>query len=189
MASENYEKTVVLLAQVQDGDGSAREELYRRLIPRLEGFARGRVPSSLQSLTDTQEVVQDTVVRSLRHMDTFKPQHEGALLHYLKKVLMNRIRDQARRGGREIAITDGGLLQDPDDQSPVSKLVGKETLQHFAEALESLPSDQKTAVSLHVEMGYTLGELAEALDRSKEAARKLLFRGLQAIAGKLKSNS
>lgn len=185
MASDNYAKTIVLLAQAQDGDSSARDELYRRLIPRLEGFARGRVPSSLQSLTDTQEVVQDTVVRSLRHIETFKPQHEGALLHYLKKVLMNRIRDQARRGGREVPIGDDGSIKDTAEQSPVSKLVGEETLRHFAEALETLPGDQKTAVSLHVEMGYSLDELGEALDRSKEAARKLLFRGLKSMAGKL----
>jgi RNA polymerase sigma factor (sigma-70 family) len=187
LTESDYEKTIVLLAKAQAGNGTAREELYRRLLPRLEAFARGRVPISMQSIADTQEIVQETLFRSLPHIDHFQPEHEGALLHYLKRSLTNRIRDLARRNGREVPIKSDSIVASPEEQSPVSQLLGEETLGQFAEALESLKPDQKMAVSLHIEMGYSLEELAKALDRGTEAARKVLERGLRNVANRMRA--
>src|SRR5690606_5797735 len=70
---DSHEKTIVLFAKSQSGNRAASEELYRRLIPRLERFAHGRIQSALRSVTDTQEIVQDTLVRSLPRLSRFKP--------------------------------------------------------------------------------------------------------------------
>lgn len=183
---QNYEKTAILLEKAQRGNSSAREALYRRLIPRLESYARGRVPISVQSLADTQEIVQETVFRSLSRLEEFKPEHEGALLQYLKRILVNRIRDLARRSGREVPIGDAETIAARGEQTVVSRLVGEETLQRFSECLDSLTSDQRTAVSLYVELGYSLTELGDALNRSPDAARKLLARGLQSVSAKMR---
>jgi RNA polymerase sigma factor (sigma-70 family) len=181
-----YEKTMVLLSRAQEGNVAAREELYRRLIPRLERFAHGRIQSSLRSLTDTQEIVQETVVRSLPRLHSFKPHHEGALLQYMKQILVNRIRDMSRRSGRTSPIEDENRIPGRPEISPVERMVGEETLERFEKALQTLNEAQRTAVSLHVEMGYSLDELATALNRNSEAARKVLFRGLRNVAALMK---
>lgn len=186
---DTYEKTVVLLAKSQSGNRAASEELYRRLIPRLERFAHGRIQTTLRSVTDTQEIVQDTIVRSLPRLLRFKPQHEGALMQYLKQALINRIRDISRRGRRASTLEDEHQVESRDGSSPVERIVGEEALCRFEKALERLNEDQRTAVSLHVEMGYTLEELAAALDRNPEAARKVLFRGLRNVAAYMQVGS
>lgn len=182
------EKTIVLLARAQGGDDAAREELYRRIVPRLETFAHGRVPRSLRSFADTQDIVQETLVRSLDRLETFKPSHEGAFMHYLGKIIINRIRDLARRPRRESPMGEG-FSPSSKQPSPVEEAVGAETFRAYQEALQTLKEDQKLAVFLHVEMNYSLAELAEALGRGTEASRKVLFRGLKNLAGKMRTGT
>jgi len=186
---DSHEKTIVLFAKSQSGNRAASEELYRRLIPRLERFAHGRIQSALRSVTDTQEIVQDTLVRSLPRLSRFKPRHEGALMQYLKQALLNRIRDLSRRGRRAASLEDESQVVSRDGFSPVERMVGDEMLSRFEQALSRLNEDQRIAVSLHVEMGYTLEELATALERTPEAARKVLFRGLRNVAAFMQVSS
>ncbi len=182
----DYQKTTVLLSMAQDGDPGAREELYRRIMPRLERFAHGRVPVSLRNVTDTQEIVQDTMVRSLDRLEAFVPRGEGAFLQYLGKIVVNRIRDHGRRSGRQKPMEDENVYVSHREPSPVEHAVGSETFRRYQKALETLKDDQHQAVFLHVEMGYSHHDLAEALGRGSEAARKLLCRGLQNLAAQMR---
>lgn len=185
--STRFEKTIVLLAQAQDGSNEAREELFRRLVPRLERFAHGRIQSSLRSMSDTQEIVQETIFRAIPRLESFKPRHEGALMQYMKQILMNRIRDLSRRNRPVAPIEDENMLPSNPELSPIEKVVGEETLKSFESTLMKLKEDQRLAVMLHIEMGYSLSELAEALNRNSEAARKVLFRGLKNMAALMRN--
>ena len=180
-------KTMILVDRAKQGDEDAREELYRRILPKLERFAHGRIPLSMRRMADTQEVVAEAVFRSLRKLDGFVPHHEGAFMQYLGRIVINRIRDLARRKHRENAIENEQLISG-DELSPVEQAVGTETFTRYREALETLKDDQRTAVMLHVEMGYAPKELAEALGRTPDAARKVLCRGLENMAGKMKAH-
>ncbi|MEM7261928.1 MAG: sigma-70 family RNA polymerase sigma factor [Planctomycetota bacterium] len=177
----------MLLAQAQDGSNEAREELFRRLVPRLERFAHGRIQSSLRSMSDTQEIVQETIFRAIPRLESFKPRHEGALMQYMKQILMNRIRDLSRRNRPVAPIEDENMLPSNPELSPIEKVVGEETLKSFESTLMKLKEDQRLAVMLHIEMGYSLSELAEALNRNSEAARKVLFRGLKNMAALMRN--
>lgn len=176
---------MILLDRARTGDLEAQDELYRRVLPRLERFVHGRLPLSMRRLSDTQEIVQETVLRSLRHLHSFKPRGEGAFMHYLGTIVLNQIRDLARRPRREVALPDEDTIAGREP-CPVEEAVGRETFRLYQEALDSLREDQRTAVILHVEMGYSNQELAEALGRSPEAARKFLVRSLEAVAAKMK---
>ncbi len=181
----DFSRTMVLVDKAKQGDGAAKEELYRRVLPKLERFAHGRIPLSMRRMADTQEVVAEAVFRSLGKLDTFVPHREGAFMQYLGKIIVNRIRDLARRKRRESPMEDEALIPG-DETGPVEQAVGTETYNRYREALESLNEDQRTAVVLHVEMGYAPKELAEALGRGPDAARKVLCRGLENMAQKMK---
>jgi RNA polymerase sigma factor (sigma-70 family) len=56
-----------------------------------------------------------------------------------------------------------------------------EQLLQLAHALGQLPDDQRLAVELHHLKGLSLAEVAEQLQRSKGAAAKLLYRGLDRL--------
>ena len=180
----DYVKTQVLFHQAKDGDGDAMERLYGRIIPRLQRFAQGRVPRAARRISDTQEVVQEIVCKSLDRMEDFVPQNEGALMRYLRKAVMNRIRDLGRRKVRDQGLDESPAVCSPE-LSPVEAAAGKETYQLYEQAREELPDDQKQAVTMHIELGYNHHELGKALDRSSEAARKVLARGLKNLASRM----
>src|SRR5262245_51260249 len=88
------ESTQQLLDLVRQGDRDALERLYVRCLPPLRRWARGRLPTAARGALDTQDLVQDTVVNSLRRLDQFDSRHEGALQAYLRQAVLNRIRDE-----------------------------------------------------------------------------------------------
>ena len=93
----DVESTFVLLDLVRAGDTRALDRLFSRYLTPLRRFAHGRLPAASRDMLDTNDLVQDTLVASLKHIDAFQPQREGALLAYLRQAIVNRVRDEARR--------------------------------------------------------------------------------------------
>jgi RNA polymerase sigma factor (sigma-70 family) len=96
----DVESTFVLLDLVRAGDARALDRLFSRYVNPLRRFAHGRLPAASRDMLDTNDLVQDTLVASLKHIDAFQPQREGALLAYLRQAVVNRVRDEARRKAR-----------------------------------------------------------------------------------------
>ena len=62
--------TISLLVQrVRAGDAEAREQLARRCIEALRGFARGRIPHSVRGRLDSDDLVQNAVMRAFERLD------------------------------------------------------------------------------------------------------------------------
>src|SRR5690349_6663780 len=97
------ESSLELLARIRAGDRTARDELLTRYLPRLRRWATGRLPGWARELDDTDDLVQDTVIRSLEKLEGFEPRHEAALQAYLRQAIVNRIRDLVRRAQRQPA--------------------------------------------------------------------------------------
>ncbi|MXZ73345.1 MAG: sigma-70 family RNA polymerase sigma factor [Acidobacteria bacterium] len=89
-----------LLERARKGDSGALNRLFHRYLPQLHQFAHRRVPPWARDAADTGDMVQETVLRTLGRLDSFEPQRDGALLGYLRRSLLNRIRDQFRRASR-----------------------------------------------------------------------------------------
>ena len=65
--------------------------------------------------------------------------------------------------------------------TPSMKVVQNEDLDRMADALLSLPDDQRQAVEMHHLRGLPLAQVAEELNRSKGAVAALLYRGMQQL--------
>src|SRR5262245_27122749 len=98
--SPDLETTADLIALARQGDSAARERLMRRVFPALTRWARGRLPYYARDLAETDDLVQVTLIRALSHLDTIDVKGEGAFLAYLRRVLLNAIRDEIRRWRR-----------------------------------------------------------------------------------------
>lgn len=177
------ESTATLLHLIRGGDDAARNRLFRRYLPILQRWASGRLPHGARDLVDTNDIVQVTLIRALRKIEEFEPRHEGALLYYLRRALLNQIRDQARRVKRRpewTPVSDNLRTADP---SPYDDLVRSETMDRYDAALEKLTDAQRQAVVLRLEMGFTHAQVAEALDcPSPDAARMLAQRAVVRLA-------
>src|SRR5688572_27888463 len=91
------EASLDLLERAKAGDGEALDRLVARYLPRLRRWASGRLPTWVRDMSDTEDLVQDSMLQTFRRIDRIDVAHEGALQAYLRQAVINRIRDQFRR--------------------------------------------------------------------------------------------
>lgn len=187
MAETNLESTVLLLQHIREGVGAtrerARERLLARYLPILRRWAHGRLPIRARGLCDTDDLVQVTLLRVLKHMEGFDPRHEGAFLGYLRRALLNAMRDEIRRSARRGHQEElGEQLVDPGP-SPLETALGRDALDRYDAAFAKLAQEQQEAVFMRVEMGFTYEQIAEALNkRTANTARMTVSRALARLA-------
>jgi RNA polymerase sigma-70 factor (ECF subfamily) len=146
-------------------------------------MAHGRLPARARGLVGTDDIVSITLTKAMQHIDSFQPRHEGAFLDYLRKILLNEIRSQIRHANvRPIA----GELDDAlpgNGASPLDLLVGSDLMERYDEALSRLTPEQRQAVILRIEMGFSHQEVADALGApTPDAARMIVARALARLA-------
>jgi RNA polymerase sigma-70 factor (ECF subfamily) len=180
----SLESTASLLIRVREGHAPAREELMGRYVAMLGRWAHGRVPRAARDLVDTDDLVQSTLIRALSHLDTFESRGEGAFLGYLRQVLLNQIRDEARRARRRPQHTElDESFESASTPSPLEETIGRERLDRYEASLAQLGEAQRGAVVLRIEMGMRYRDIAEALGvPSANAARSLVGRGMVHLA-------
>ena len=61
-----------LLQRAQGGDSAALDLLYARVTPALRRWASGRLPGWARDLLDTEDLVQETVLQTLKHVARFE---------------------------------------------------------------------------------------------------------------------
>lgn len=184
MRDKPMDTTEALLVRVQGGDAAARGQLMDRFLPSLQRWARGKIPRRARSVIDTDDLVQDTLLRSLRNVQGFEYRRDGAFLASLRTIFMNRLRDVI--SGVERRPRQQPLEHDPaqdDDPSPLDELMGRELHAAYERGLERLPVRQREAVIMRVEHGFTFPEIAESLGfTNANSARMSVVRGLDRLA-------
>ena len=179
--------SLALLEQVRGGDAQALNRLLQRYLPRLSRWASGRLPKWARDMSDTDDLVQDTLARSLSNLSRFRPHGEGALQAYLRRAVINRIKDEIRRRGRQPELTALESAVVSDGQSPLEMAIGSELMARYDRALERLSEEDKEAVIARIELGCSYAEIADALGRpSADAARMAVSRALVRLAEELR---
>jgi RNA polymerase sigma factor (sigma-70 family) len=177
--------TTDLLRRARGGDAQALDDLVRRHQGPLRRWARGRLPRWTRDLRDTEDLVQETLVQTLRHIDDFEPRHEGALQAYLRQALINRVRDEVRRVGRYPKATE---LDEQDEHadsgaSPLEEAIGREALERYENALQRLRPEEREVIIARVEMQQSYAQIAAAHGKaSPDAARMAVTRALLRLA-------
>jgi RNA polymerase sigma-70 factor (ECF subfamily) len=175
--------TDVLLTGARAGDAASREALARRFLPHLRRMAFARWPRGGLGSSDAEDLVQETLLRAFQHLEDFVPRCDGAFLIYLRRILVNLVRDLARREKR-VPPPDALEVDPPGGApTPVEEAVGRETWERYRKAVERLSERQEQAVVLFVECGMEFAEIAEAIGSpSVPAARMVVARGLERLA-------
>lgn len=182
-ASRTADSTTTLLERARAGDRAAAEALFARCWPPLLRWARGRLPQRARDLADTQDVVQEAVVQTFKHLERIEARGEGALQAYLRQAVLNRIRDHIRRVARRPQSTELDSHYEDEGPSPLEQAVGAESVERYEAALARLSEADRALIVASVELGYSYERLAEATGRaSPDAARKAARRALVKLA-------
>jgi RNA polymerase sigma-70 factor (ECF subfamily) len=163
--------------------------LRRRAAVLLDGRLRGKV--------DPSDVVQETLLKAVRHADQWRGRTEEEWRAWLRRILANTLADLVRRflAGQKRDVDLELSLEQAVEQSsarlegllangtaaPEDEAAHNESLLWLAEALAALPADQQQAVRLKYLHGLSVGAIAGRLDRTRAAVAGLLRRGLEAL--------
>ncbi|MCA9751512.1 MAG: sigma-70 family RNA polymerase sigma factor [bacterium] len=184
------ETTAYLLDRAQGGDDRALNRLCERLRPRLHRWASGRLPAGARGLTDTEDLVQDALVQTIKRLESFRPEHRGSFFAYLRQAVMNRIRDQIRR--RDVGERVMDAVDEPRDpfHSPLEEVVGREMVDRYETALLRLSDSDREAIIARVELDLDYGDIAGMIgSASAHAARMKVSRALVKLAKEMDHGS
>jgi RNA polymerase sigma-70 factor (ECF subfamily) len=186
-----------MMTEAAEGKGGPLERYrdYLRLLARLHLDPR------VQGKLDPSDVVQETLLKAHQALGQFRWQGEGEMAAWLRTILANTLADTVRRYGtaaRDVHLErslQAGLEESSsrleswlaaEEPSPSEQFQRQEQLLRLAAALVQLPDDQRQAIELRHLKSASLEEIAQQMGRSKGAAAKLLFRGVQTLRALLR---
>jgi RNA polymerase sigma-70 factor, ECF subfamily len=178
-----------LLIRVRGGDRAAREELVARFLPALRRWAHRRLPRPARDLRLTDDLVHDSFLRALEHVDTFESRYRGAFFAYLTRILRNQVVDEIRRAGRRPVREEVPEDLPANIPTPLQDAIGRETLAVYEAALNRLPPKPRETIVLRIDLGLKYEEIARALGYpSVSAARMAVKRALLRLAEEMSRN-
>jgi RNA polymerase sigma-70 factor (ECF subfamily) len=185
--AHDAETSIDLIHRARAGDATALNALIERYRPRLVRWAAGRLPPSARGMTETQDIVQETLVHAFKKISTIEIRGEGALQAYLRQALLNAIRMEIRRVHRRPVAGELDSAIPSQQTSPLEAAIGSEALERYERALEALVQEDRELIVAHVEFSFSHQELAAAFDKpSANAARMALQRALGRLAAEMR---
>ncbi|WER46947.1 RNA polymerase sigma factor RpoE [Cupriavidus sp. WKF15] len=180
----------LLVERVQQGDKRAFELLvakYHRKIIRL-------ISRLVRDPAEVEDVAQDAFIKAYRALPQFRG--ESAFYTWLYRIAVNTAKNYLAIQGRrpeassdidtEEAETfaDGEQLRDIN--TPESMLHTRQVAETVNRAMEALPEELRTAITLREIEGLSYEEIAEAMGCPIGTVRSRIFRAREAIAEKLR---
>jgi RNA polymerase sigma-70 factor (ECF subfamily) len=122
------------------------------IVPRLRAFAI----SLCGNIDKADDLVQETLLRALSHIDQFEPGTNMAA--WLFTILRNLFRSDYRKRRREVEDDDGSFAESLKSQPEQTSRL---ELEELPAALAKLPSDQREALILVGASGLSYEEVAD----------------------------
>jgi len=165
-------------------EGDARSDAFaRHVVPEVEVLLRV-ARSIVARPADAEDLVQDTLMRAFRSIDTFDGQHPRAwLLTIMRNAEANRHR---RRRPDLLDDPEGsGEAAAPDAEGPEGVVIGPMFDSVVERALDALPDRHRAVVELididglsyaeaSIALGVPVGTVMSRLHRSRAKIRKQL---------------
>ncbi|MEO6918844.1 MAG: RNA polymerase sigma factor RpoE [Collimonas sp.] len=180
----------LLVERVQRGDKKAFELLvikYQRKLMRL-------VSRLVRDQAEAEDVVQEAFIKAYRALPQFRG--DSAFYTWLYRIGINTAKNYLVTQGRRAPTSteanseeaetfdDGEQLRDIN--TPESLLATKQIAQTVNTAMEALPAELRTAITLREIEGLSYDEIAEAMGCPIGTVRSRIFRAREAIADKLR---
>src|SRR5262245_45860190 len=166
----------------------------------LHLLARMQLPPRLQAKLAPSDIVQETLLKAHEKRGQFRGQTNAEEAAWLRQILANHLAQVVRRFGRQqrnvgleqsmqASLDDSSARLEhflaADQSSPTQHVVRQERLVRLAEALASLPEEQRAVLELRHLQGQPVAEIARLLNKTEASVAGLLRRGLQGLREKL----
>lgn len=184
------EADLLLVERVQSGDREAFGLLvgkYQRKLLRL-------VMRLVRDPAEAEDVTQEAFVKAYRALPNFRG--DSAFYTWLYRIGVNTAKNWLVAHGRRMptmsevvddeteGIEEGILLR--DDATPDRLLMSRQIGETVNAAMDALPEDLRTAISLREIEGLSYEEIAQVMDCPIGTVRSRIFRAREAIATRLR---
>jgi RNA polymerase sigma factor (sigma-70 family) len=170
------EPTLELVRKARTGDQVALEALLQRCLPPLRIWAHGRLPPQARGYLDTVDLVQEAAMNAIARLHAFEPRRVGAMQAYLRRSVINRIRDEMRRVVRRPVPTELPETLPSHDETAEEKILRKEAYDRYRAALADLRPKDRALVVARMEGQWTVEEIRKSFGFDTMAAARMAVR-------------
>ncbi|MHC5112377.1 MAG: RNA polymerase sigma factor [Planctomycetota bacterium] len=183
------------------GDAIALKLLLTAVHIQLRDRLSRKIPASMRSLIDPEDVLQEVHVEVFKRIESFEPQGEGSFERWVSTIAITRLRNlikryrALKRGGDRHAVDPGGKLGDSSvalfdmisgtGGTPSRSVARGEAVTAIQIALAGMPEHYCQAIQLvHLE-GKSVRDAAQRMNKTERAIHGLLRRGLALLQERL----
>jgi RNA polymerase sigma-70 factor (ECF subfamily) len=179
-----------LVLRAQRGDKRAFELLvlkYQRKLGRL-------LSRFVRDAAEVEDVTQEAFIKAYRALPSFRG--DSAFYTWLYRIAINTAKNYLVAMGRRAPTSTGfdneeaenfeDAEQLRDSNTPESELQGKQIAATVNKAVDALPEDLRTAITLREIEGLSYEEIASVMNCPIGTVRSRIFRAREAIATELR---
>lgn len=178
-----------LVERVQRGDRKAFDLLVGRYQHRIQAL----VARYLKEPDDVLDVTQDAFIKAYRALPRFRA--ESQFYTWLYRIAINTAKNHLvarsrRPPSSDVEIEDaehyagGDALRDMD--TPENQLAGEQLRKVVFDAIEALPEDLRTALTLREFDGLSYEDIAAVMECPVGTVRSRIFRAREAVDSKVR---
>ncbi len=179
MALHSKSETERLVGKAKRGQKRAFAKLAQRYRAHLKSFANSRIGPHLRGKLETDDVLQETFLRAFQSVCRFEWRGEASFERWLETIAERVILEGVRHQQKQPAPLDDDLAGSAPSPSKLARR--EERFDRFEEALECLSSDYREVIVLARIEGLKITEIAQRMNRSPDAIKKLLSRALKTL--------
>ena len=179
----------ILVERVQQGDKKAFDLLVQKYQNRIVKL----ISRYISDPSETLDVAQEAFIKAYRALPNFRG--DSAFYTWLYRIAINTAKNALVAKGRrppndDVNVEDAIMIDAPDSLrdsgSPEQILMMEEMKQVILKAIEKLPEELKTAITLRELEGLSYEEIAAAMECPIGTVRSRIFRAREAIDRSLK---
>ena len=178
-----------LVKRVQQGDKSAFDVLVQKYQQKVVNL----ISRFVSDQSECYDVAQETFIKAYRALDKFRgdSQFYTWLSRIAANTAKNHLASRARKSPKySVDVEDAehfsGDSQLKDNTTPESLMLTEEIKQTVYAAIDNLPEDLKSAITLRELEGLSYEEIADVMDCPIGTVRSRIFRARDAIDKELR---
>lgn len=173
-----------LVARVQQGDKRAFDLLVLKYQHKIIAI----ISRFIRDSAEVHDVAQEAFIKAYRALGNFRG--DSAFYTWIYRIAVNTAKNHLVSRGRrppstDVDVDDAEFLSGADglrdNTSPEQELMKDQLEQVVYKAIQSLPEDLRTALTLREMEGMSYEEIAEVMDCPVGTVRSRIFRAREAV--------
>lgn len=177
------------IEKIKQGDREAFAPLFEKYRSRVGVLIYYRLSPQLRGLIEVDDILQETFLHAFKEFDHFTYEAPGSFFRWLARIAEHVIIDTARYQSRQkrhatevVPFRSASNPEGPeplDSMTPSRMLAQDENLRRLLAKLDRLPDDYRQVILLAKIEGLTTAEVAQRMNKSREATALLLHRAIK----------